>query len=330
MLRLRLKTLLLLVLALVAFAGVAHAEEQWVTDPKSGAKICWTIPYYTMTAASWSGPVVDGKAEGKGVLTVTVVSALGDRITGEYDGEMLAGKLNGQGKAKMSNGDTYTGTFADGNIDGKGVYKWGARNGRYYEGEFRNGKQDGHGVYKEANGKVIYEGEYKDDVPAIRPNMDKVLGIPWGATPDEVKQAMQARQGTTLRYAWKEGNRNVQQYLGPFGDRVQWIFFWFNDGRLYSMAAHFSAPEAQLDQVMERLEITRKGMTERYGPADHETGKYIDAKYAWYWPGRYAIMLGIEKQSSPEPGFGMWLRYLEAKGFLKAEGKKISAGKNDY
>jgi hypothetical protein len=330
MLKMRLKTLLLLVLALFVFAGVAHAEEQWVTDPKSGAKICWTVPGYKLTAAGWSGPVVDGKAEGKGVLTVTVVAATGDTITGQFDGEMLAGKLHGPGKAKMSNGDTFSGSFADGRLDGKGVYKWGARNGRYYEGEFKNGKQDGHGVYKEANGKVIYEGEYKDDVPAMRPSIDKVLGIPWGASPDEVKKAMQERPGTTLRYAWKEGSRNVQQYLGPFSDRVQWIFFWFNEGRLYGMAAHFSAPEAQLDQVMERLEVTRRGLAERYGPADHEKGKYIDAKYAWYWPGKYAIMLGIEKQSAPEPGFGMWLRYFEVEGFLKAEGKKLSAAKNDY
>ncbi len=331
MLNLRLKTLLVLVLALFVFMGAAYAEEQWVTDPKSGAKIGWTVPHYTLKSASWSGPAVDGKAEGKGALAVTVVSALGETITGQFDGEMLAGKLHGQGSMKTSNGDTYTGSFADGMMDGKGVYKWGARNGRYYEGEFKNGEQNGYGVYKEANGKVIYEGEWKDSAPATRPLIDKVLGIPWGASPDEVKKAMLARPNTTLRYAWKDGNRNVQQYWGPFSDIDQWIFFYFNDGRLYGMAAHFSAPEAQLDQVMERLEITRKGMAERYGPADAETGKYVDAKYAWYWPGRYGIMLGVEKvPGAPVPAFGTWLRYIEVEGFLKAEGKKISAAKNDY
>ena len=330
MLRIRLRTMLLVALALLVFAGAAHAEEQWVTDPKSGAKICWTVPHYTLTAANWSGPVVDGKAEGKGVLQVTITSAMGETITGQFDTEMLAGKLHGRGSMKMSNGDTYAGSFADGMTDGKGVYKWGARNGRYYDGELKNGQQDGYGVYKEATGKVIYEGEWKDGVPVTRPSIDKVLGIPWGATTDEVKKTMLARPDTTLRYAWKDGTRNVQQYLGPFSDRVQWIFFWFNEGRLYGMAAHFSAPEAQLDQVMERLEITRKGITERYGPADEEKGKYIDAKYTWYWPGKYAIILGIEKQNAPEQGFGLWLRYIEVEGFLKAEGKKISAAKNDY
>ncbi len=315
---------------LLALAGVAQAAEQWVTDPKSGAKIGWTVPGYTLKAAMWSGPMADGKAEGKGVLAVTVVSDIGETITGQFDGEMLAGKLHGQGKAKMSNGDTYTGTFADGMLDGRGVYKWGARNGRYYEGEFRNNEQTGYGVYKEANGKVIYEGEWKDGAPATRPSLDKVLGIPWGATEDEVKKAMQARPNTSLRYSFKDGSRYVHQYLGPFGDRSHWIFFWFYEGRLYMMAAHFSAPEAQVDQVMESMEITRKGMTERYGPADLETGKYIDAKYAWYWPGRYAIMLGIERQSAPVPGFGTWLRYIDVSGFLKAEGKKLSAAKNDY
>ncbi|HWQ62389.1 MAG TPA: hypothetical protein VN521_08770, partial [Negativicutes bacterium] len=236
-----------------------------------------------------------------------------------------------RGSAKMSNGDTFVGDFAYGLADGRGVYKWGARNGRYYDGEFKNDQQNGYGVYKEANGKVIYEGEWKDGAPATRPIIDKVLGIPWGATPDDVKKAMLARPGTTLRYAWKDGTRNVQQYWGPFSDREQWIFFWFNDEKLYGMAAHFSAPEAQLDQVMERLEITRKGMTERYGPADNEKGKYIDAKYFWYWPGKYAIMLEVERvPGAPVPAFGTWLRYIEVNGFIKAEGKKITAAKNDF
>lgn len=178
---------------------------------------------------------------------------------------------------------------------------------------------------------MIYEGQWKDGVPVTRPGIDKVLGIPWGAAQDEVKKVMLARPNTTLRYAWKDGARNVQQYWGPFNDRDHWIFFWFNEDRLYAMAAHFSAPEAQLDLVMERLELTRKGMAARYGPADEEAGKYMDSKLFWYWPGKYMISLWVDRvKTAPVPAFGMWLRYADTAALYKAEGKPASAAKNDF
>ncbi|MDR7865864.1 MAG: hypothetical protein RIN56_03545 [Sporomusaceae bacterium] len=328
----RFSMVILAVVALLAFAGTALAAESWVTDPKTGAKIGWDSPSMTLTSASWSGPVTDGKAEGKGTLAIATTNTLtGETSTGQLEAEMTAGKLNGKVRGKWSNGDTFDGNYTDGRTDGKGVYRWTtSRNGRFYEGEFKNGLQDGQGVYKEANGKVIYEGQWKDGTPATRPNLDKVLGIPWGATQDEVKKVMQERPNTSLRYAWREGSRNVQQYLGPFNDRSHWIFFWFNEGKLYAVAAHVSAPEAQVDRVMEALETTRKGMTERYGPADTDTGKYLDTKLYWFWPGKYRITLSIERQSAPEPGFGMWLRYADVAALYKAEGTKASAAKNDF
>jgi hypothetical protein len=330
--KVRFLTMILTVVALLAAAGTAQAAESWVTDPKTGAKIGWDSPSIMLTSASWSGPVADGKAEGKGTLVaVAVITATGENLTGQLEAEMAAGKPHGRVKAKWSNGDSYDAQFIDGRLDGKGVYKWtSSRNGRFYEGEFKGGLQDGQGVYKEANGKVIYEGQWKDGVPVTRPGLDKVLGIPWGATQDEVKKTMLARPNTALRYAWKEGSRNVQQYLGPFNDRSHWIFFWFNEGKLYAVAAHVSAPEAQVDRVMEALETTRKGMTERYGPADADTGKYLDTKLYWFWPGKYRITLSIERQSAPEPGFGMWLRYADVAALYKAEGKPAAAAKNDF
>ncbi len=327
----RFLTVILAIVATLASAGTALAAESWVTDPRTGAKIGWDSSSMTLTSASWSGPVADGKAEGKGTLVIATTNTLtGETSTGQLEAEMTAGKLNGRVRGKWSNGDTFDGNYTDGRADGKGIYKWAARNGRVYEGEFRNGLQDGQGVYKEANGKVIYEGQWKDGVPVTRPNLDKVLGIPWGATQDEVKKVMLARPNTSLRYAWKEGARNVQQYWGPFNDRLHWIFFWFNEDRLYSVAAHVSAPEAQVDQVMEMLELTRKGMAARYGPADTETGKYLDTKLYWFWPGKYRITLSIERQSAPVPGFGMWLRYADVAALFKAEGKPAAAAKNDF
>ncbi len=331
--RMRLLPLVVAAVLLFVLTGAAQAAESWATDPKTGAKVGWDSPFLTLTAASWSGPAADGKADGKGTLVISVRTAAGESLTGQFEAEMAAGKPNGKVRGKWSSGDTIDGIFVDGRAEGRMIYKWvTTRNGRVYDGEFKSGLANGQGVYKEANGKVIFEGQWVDGVPATRPGIDKgVLGIPWGATPDEVKKVMQARPNTSLRYSWKEGgNRAVQQYLGPFNDKEHWIFFWFHEGRLYAVAAHYSAPEAQVDKVMEMMEATRKGMAERYGPADAETGKYMDAKLAWYWPGKYQITLTIERQSTPEPGFGMWLRYADTAALVKAEGQKAAAAKNDF
>lgn len=325
----RLLTMVFIVVMLSALAGVARAES-WVTDPKTGTKVGWDSQFYTLTSANWSGPEADGKAEGQGTLQVVLRAENGEGLTGQLSAEMVAGKLHGRVRAKWSNGDTFDGFYAAGLIDGKGIYKFTSLGGRVYEGEFKNGLRGGYGVYKDANGKVLYEGQWVDGVPATRPKLDKVLGIPWGANEDEVKKAMLARPGTSLRYAWKDGTRNIQQYWGPFNGQDHWIFFRFNEGRLYAAAVHFSVAEAQIELLMERFEITRKGLAERYGPADAETGKYLDAKLAWYWPGKHAVTLSIQRQSAPVPGFGMWLWYTDVPAVNKAEGKTAAAAKQDY
>lgn len=327
-----LRMILLFGLALFVFAGVARAEESWATDPKTGAKIGWIYPSVILTSASWSGPVVDGKAEGKGMLAITVRAKSGETMSGQFDAEMLAGKLHGKAAAKWSNGDTFAGYYIGGLMEGKGVYKWASRSGRVYEGEYKNGLQDGYGVYKEAGGKVLYDGQWKDGIPASRPQLDKVLGVAWGAGEDEVKKMMLARPNTTLRYNWKDGSRIFHQYWGPFNGQDHWIFFRFYEGKLYAVLVLHSVLEPQLTEVMERFETTRKGLIERYGAADEEKGKYMDAKLFWYWPDRYFVSLSVERMvNAPAPAFGMHLLYADQNVYFKAEGKPAAASsKGDY
>lgn len=45
------------------FIGTAWAVESWNNDPKTGCRICLVSDYTTLIAASWSGPMVNGKAE---------------------------------------------------------------------------------------------------------------------------------------------------------------------------------------------------------------------------------------------------------------------------
>lgn len=324
------RTVLLIVVLLVGLMGAAQAEESWVTDPKTGAKIGWVHELYTLTAASWTGPVVDGKAEGAGTLYVTLRGLDNKDYKVQIQGEMLGGKLHGKVSAKTNDGDTFEGMYVNGQAEGKGVYKFADR-GRIYDGEFRNNRPDGIGVYKDLNGKVIYEGQWVEGNPASRPPLDKVLGVAWGAGEEEAKKAMLARPRTTLRNTVKNGPLTEQQYYGPFNDQEQWILFRFYEGKMYGVLVVQQFAENQLDLMMERFENYRKGLGERYGFADIEKGKYMDAKQAWIWYGKYAIVLTTQRlTTTTPPSFVLQLFYLDAPTYYKAEGKAAAAGKSDF
>ncbi len=315
---------------LCALAGTALAAESWATDPKTGAKVGFVHPFYVLTAASWSGPVADGKAGGSGTLVATVRA--GKTVyTIHIQGEMHAGLLNGKASGKWSDGDTFESNFINGVGEGRGFIKYASRGGRVYEGDFSNSLPNGHGVYKEANGKVIYEGDWKDGAPATRPLLDKVLGIPWGATQDEVKKAMLARPNTVVQWAGKEEGADVQRFWGPFNNQNHFISAYFVEGKLFMMDFLLMVPEAKVDEAMTTLDNMRKGLTEKYGPADIETGKYMDTTNAWVWPTKYAIRLLVGRHSANPPMFGVRLVYLEASGFFKYEEKFAPASaKSEY
>ncbi|MDR7865863.1 MAG: hypothetical protein RIN56_03540 [Sporomusaceae bacterium] len=317
---------------LCALAGTALAAESWATDPKTGAKVGFVHPFYALTAASWSGPVADGKAEGSGTLVATVRA--GKTVyTIQIQGEMHAGLLNGKASGKWSDGDTFESNFINGVGEGRGFIKYATRNGRVYEGDFSNSLPNGQGVYKEANGKVIYEGEWKDGAPVTRPLLDKVLGIPWGASEDEVKKALLARPKTSLQWSGKiDGGATAQRFWGPFNNEDQWITAYFLDGKLFLVEMIRMVPESKVDEAMEKFAATLKGLAERYGPADIETGKYMDTTNAWVWPAKYAIRAIVERQAGANPpAFAVRLVYVEAAGYLKYEEKSAPASvKSEY
>lgn len=106
--KMRFWTTCLVALMVLTLSGAANAAESWVADPKTGAKIGWDSPSIALTSASWSGPVADGKAEGKGTLVISATNTItGEGFTGQLEAEMAAGKLNGKARGKWSNGDTF-------------------------------------------------------------------------------------------------------------------------------------------------------------------------------------------------------------------------------
>ena len=102
--------------------------------------------------AIWTGPCVDGYAQGQGTL-----QWLRSGKTEETDeGEWKAGRQTGRGTQDWNAG-RYEGALLDGEPHGHGVLA--LRTSRY-EGEFRNGKANGHGTATRMDG--VFKGIWKD------------------------------------------------------------------------------------------------------------------------------------------------------------------------
>ena len=325
------QTTIILTLLLFILPGAAQAGESWVNDPKTGAKIGFIHEFYTLSAASWTGAVVDGKAEGKGILSYTLLGVDNKRYNGQGEVEMASGLLHGHVTVQFNDGDTFDGMYVHGLIEGKGTYFFAERN-RIYAGEYKNNLPDGYGIYKEANGKVVYEGQWLNGNPATRPLLDKVLGVAWGASEEETKKTILARPKTSFRGSTKvDAHVTEQQYWGPFNGTDQWILFRFYDGKMYMAGMVQQFPDNQLDLLMERYDTARKGLMERYGNADIEKGKYVDAKLAWTWSGKYAAILSAERLSTTTPpSFILRLVYFEGPTFYKVEGATSTTNTNEY
>ncbi len=177
---------LILLLVGAFFIGTnptASAAESWAADPKTGCRIAWVSDSVTLVSASWTGPTVNSKAEGKGSLTVTIRDQAGKENNGQADAQMKAGLLNGKVSIQWSDKSSFDGLYKDGLREGKGIFKFSDgtlyegdfksdkctgkgvmkfTNGEVYAGDFRDGKLNGYGVLKDPGGKVIYEGQWKD------------------------------------------------------------------------------------------------------------------------------------------------------------------------
>lgn len=352
-------TFLLSGLFLIAASTTAFAAESWVTDPATGAKIGWVASYFTLSSASWTGPVVGGKAEGKGTLTLDFGVENGKKVQCRGEVEMTAGLLDGRASLKWSNGGTYDGDYKAGLREGKGIYKlsdgtmydgeWkndcGEGNatykwadGKVYVGTYKNCSRNGYGVQKDASGKVLYEGEWKDGKPlaaAVPLKADKVLGIPWGASEEEAMSIMKQRANTIRIPAWdnKENKEQSRFFNGPFAEfDVTTIDVSFYQGEMYRVSVFLMTKE---DDIMARFIAAKKGLTERYGAPDVDQGKYLDAEAQWELGGGNNVMIWIAKNVVKEKlaiglTFMVIIRYQhQATADSIAKAKKLNASK-DY
>ncbi len=294
-----LRTVAVIIFVIAVFAGgqSALAAEQWGTDPDNGSRVC--IVFFaddiTLTAVSWSGPAVNGLAEGQGKLRFAYRGKDGKEISVQGDAEMKGGKMDGKASIKWSDGDSYDGVYQGGMRNGQGTFRYAS--GRVYEGDWKNGVPHGYGVGRDATGKVVHDGEWKDGNPLIPLKADKVLGIPWGASEEQARSIMLQRPNTKA-YSFMNGNDAHSQwkgYFGPFADFSDaeiWVHFY--QGKMWQVQISWALKD---DQVMDRFTAVKRGLTERYGAPASETGKYLDAVAVWDLGGGYYVNVQIRKNT---------------------------------
>jgi hypothetical protein len=104
----------------------------------------------------------------------------------QYSGTWREGQMNGEGTMKYLSGDSYQGQWMNGLKHGYGIYTW--KDGSVYRGFYNQGKRDGEGEIMVANGPS-YKGFWKEDLP-------------------HGEGAKQWPNGDFYEGGWKEGKRH--------------------------------------------------------------------------------------------------------------------------
>lgn len=141
-----------LVQGLVAAPASAQtpAPGGFVADPGTGCRV-WNPHPQPDEAVSWSGPCVNGLAQGAGHLQWLKAGKPYEKDEGEW----RDGRQAGRGSQDWSSG-RYDGELSGGEPHGRGVLT--LRTARY-EGEFRNGRPDGSGTMTGLDG--VFRGTWK-------------------------------------------------------------------------------------------------------------------------------------------------------------------------
>ena len=98
----------------------------------------------------------------------------------KYVGEFKDSKRHGQGTFSWAFGDKYVGKYREGNFHGEGTFTFA--NGMKEIGEWQYGALNGYAIQYDADGGIIREGIFKDDVfqytqkkPSTNSNSDSKL-----------------------------------------------------------------------------------------------------------------------------------------------------------
>lgn len=178
------------------------------------------------TTVTWTGPCVDGRAQGLGVLEWF----RDDRLTVRYSGHMEEGRISGRGEL-TEYGIRYEGTWKDGELrEGVATYSGGQRySGKWDRGDWTRGVLTAPGGYrleerwyrKQLTGKNIargpqgqYEGNWTDGVP-------------------EGTGVFVTSDGRRFEGKWRAG-RPVDPEVARLQDQERWDCLWEITSRRWS------------------------------------------------------------------------------------------------
>ena len=144
----------------------AVGDPHWIADSRTGCEVYNPGPLPN-EAIEWSGPCVDGRAHGNGVLTWF----LNGEATGlRYQGEYKSGMRDGFGVETMYEGSleqSYAGEFKANSRHGHGILRW--TSGESWEGPFVDGLANGWGRFTAADGSASEKQFVNGNLTAVRP-----------------------------------------------------------------------------------------------------------------------------------------------------------------
>ncbi|XP_056419037.1 histone-lysine N-methyltransferase SETD7 isoform X3 [Hyla sarda] len=129
-----------------------------------------------------------------GFCTVTYSS------TDRFEGHFVHGEKNGRGKFFFFDGSTLEGFYVDDALQGQGIYTYedgGALHGTYVDGELNGPAQE-----YDADGKLIFKGQYKDN---IRHEVCWIYYPDGGCLVGEVNEDGEMT-GEKIAYVYPDGN----------------------------------------------------------------------------------------------------------------------------
>jgi len=166
-----------LVFTLIHSTEVFAQDSNWITDQVSGCKFFNSNPQPNETI-KFNGKCGSNRASGKltwlengEVNEVAEGQWLNGKQTGNgtyeykktgniYKGSFIEGNMSGKGEFKWANGSSYIGDFKDDKRNGKGEFRW--VNGDFYKGDFLDGKRHGKGEFQWPSGNT-YVGDFFDN-----------------------------------------------------------------------------------------------------------------------------------------------------------------------
>lgn len=132
--------------AIAPSASSSEKQPTTVTDKEVTVEGC---------KGAYTGPVNDeGLPDGKGSISFSS----GGHEGATYEGDFVAGRLQGSCVYTFANGDQYTGEYSEDDFNGNGTYVF--KDGSVFEGVF-NGSTNATGVYTDTEGNQ-WNAELKD------------------------------------------------------------------------------------------------------------------------------------------------------------------------